>query len=140
MDLSPTFGLPTHVNRPLVLAADSNEDNLLLLVHALNLFGYTCISTLSGEMVLQLARCYEPDLILLDVVFPDLSGIEVIEHLKQDGVTQTIPVVAVTTLTQVEDRERLLNMGCKGYMDKPYDLDDLEAMLHQFLTQMPSVS
>ncbi|MBD2463778.1 response regulator [Oscillatoria sp. FACHB-1407] len=140
LDFSTTSGLTTHVDRPLVLAADDDEDNLLLLVYALNLFGYTCISTLRGEMVLQLAHCYKPNLILLDVVFPDLNGIEVIERLKQDVVTRSIPVIAVTALAQADDRERLLNAGCKGYVDKPYDLDDLEVMLRQFLTPMPSIS
>lgn len=140
VDFSPTYGLPSNVNRPLVLAADDDEDNLVLLVHALNLFGYSCISTLRGEMVLQLARCYKPDLILLDVVFPDMSGIEVIENLKQDLATQSIPIIAVTALAKAEDRERLLRLGCKGYVDKPYDLDDLEVMLHHYLSQMPSAS
>jgi CheY-like chemotaxis protein len=138
LDFSTDSGLTAHVSRPLVLAADDDEDNLLLLVYALNLFGYTCISTLRGEMVLQLARRYKPDLILLDVVLPDLNGVEVIEQLKKDGNTQSIPVIAVTALVQAGNQERLMSMGCKGYINKPYDLHDLEVMLHQFLTPMPS--
>lgn len=140
VELSPTSGLPCHVSRPLVLAADDNEDNLLLLVYALNLFSYSCISTLTGEMVLQLAEIYQPDLILLNMIFPDLSGVEVIERLKQDASTQSIAIIAVTASSSPEDRDWLLKLGCQGVLNKPYSLDDLESMLRYHLSQMPFAS
>jgi two-component system, cell cycle response regulator DivK len=140
VDLSPAFGLPGNVSRPLVLAADSSQDNLLLLVYALNLFGYSCMSTLTGEMVLQLAKGYKPDIILLDMIFPDLSGVEVIKRLKQDAATQSIAIVAVTASSIPEDRDWLLKLGCQEVLNKPYNLDDLEIMLRLHLSQMPFAS
>jgi len=125
-------------DRPLILAADDNVDNLLLLIYALEVFGFSQISTLEGEMVLRLAQQYRPNLILLDVILPDMSGIEVIHQLKRNSLTSAIPIIAVTALARTEDREHLLAIGCDDYLDEHYDLNELETMLHRHLSQAPS--
>jgi CheY-like chemotaxis protein len=140
MDLE--LSLPAEINsglgHPLILVADDNEDNLLLLVHTLNIFGFSHISTVKGQAVFNLAQNYQPDLILLDVIFPDVSGIEVIKRLKNDPQTKSIPIIAVTALARQEDRNQLLQLGCQDYLDKPYDLDKLELMLHFHLNRTAS--
>lgn len=142
MELSLAPALQCSSDRPLILVAEDNEDNLLLLLHILDMFEFSWVSTQAGQAVLALARCHQPDLILLDVILPDLDGIEIIKLLKRDPIVAAVPVVAVTALAKQDDRDRLLCVGFDGYLDKPYDLDELEAMIHHQLSrhQMPSAS
>jgi two-component system cell cycle response regulator DivK len=119
--------------RPLILVVEDDEDNLLLLNSTLTLFGWEFISTTSGKTALALAKSHTPDLILLDILLPDLNGLEVITQLKQDYRTKTIPVIAVTALAKTEDRNRLLLAGFQDYISKPYMLDHIEASIRHHL-------
>ena len=76
------------------------------------------------------------DLILLDVMLPDLNGNEVVLHLKHNPTTENIPVIAVTALASEEDRDRLLAAGCSGYLSKPYMIEDLEAIVCRALVKI----
>ena len=116
-----------------ILAVDDNEDNLLLLSEVLNVFDCSLITATKGQIALVLAQAYHPDLILLDVMLPDLNGAEVVRHLKQSPDTENIPVIAVTALAREEDRHRLLAAGCDEYITKPYMLEDLEAIVRCYL-------
>lgn len=80
-----------------------------------------------------MAQNYQPDLVLLDMMLPDLNGIDVVHHLKQDPQTMAIPIIAVTAMARAEDRERFLNAGCKDYVKKPYIIDELEATIFNCL-------
>jgi two-component system, cell cycle response regulator DivK len=144
MDLELSFisEMQRSSDRPLILVAEDNEDNLLLLLHILDMLGLSYVSTQNGQSVLGLAKRHQPDLILLDVVLPDINGLDVIELLKQDIVTATIPIVAVTALAKDDDRDYLLRIGCNGYLHKPYDLVELEATIYHQLRrhQIPSAS
>ena len=119
--------------RPLILVVEDDEDNLLLLNSTLTLFGWEFISTTSGQTALALAKSHTPDLILLDILLPDLNGLEVITQLKQDYRTKAIPVIAVTALAKTEDRNRLLLAGFQDYISKPYMLDHIEASIRHHL-------
>jgi two-component system, cell cycle response regulator DivK len=116
------------------LAVDDNEDNLGLISFTLDLFGFAFISAPDGQMTLDLAQTHQPDLILLDIMLPDLDGIEVVRRLKQDSRTKSIKIIAVTALARDEDRDRILAAGCEDYISKPYMVDDLEALLRHYLT------
>lgn len=126
------------VQRPLALVAEDDEDNLLLLTHILESFGISYVSTLDGKEVLRFAEIHRPDLILLDIIFPDFDGLEVIQDLKQNVSTSAIPVVAVTALVGEEYHKRLLQTGCQECLYKPYDIEDLEAILQRCLTPLLS--
>lgn len=80
-----------------------------------------------------MAQNYQPDLILLDIMLPDLNGIEIVQYLKRDPQTMTIPIVAVTAMARAEDRKRILDAGCNDYIKKPYIIDELEAMIRRYL-------
>lgn len=121
-----------------ILAVDDNEDNLLLLSEVLNVFNCSLITATHGEVALLLAQAYNPDLILLDVMLPDLNGVEVVRHLKQNPTTKNIPVIAVTALARQEDRDRLLSAGCEEYITKPYMLEDLEAIVSIYISSCKS--
>ncbi len=119
--------------RPLVLAVDDNEDNLILLTQILAVLGCSFLSFKNGHTAVNAARNYRPDLILLDVMLPDMEGIEVIRQLKQDPQTMKIPIVAVTAMARPEDRDRILEAGCNDYIKKPYMIDELEAIIRPYL-------
>ena len=116
-----------------ILAVDDNEDNLLLLSEVLNVFDCSLLTATSGQVALIIAQAYNPDLILLDVMLPDLNGNEVVLHLKHNPITENIPVIAVTALAREEDRDRLLAAGCSDYISKPYMIEDLEAIVRRTL-------
>ena len=126
--------------QPLILAVDDHEDNLLLLTEVLSPINCSCITATHAQMALRLALTNQPDLILLDVMLPDFSGIEVVRCLKQNPQTMTIPVIAVTALAGQEDRDRLLLAGCDDYISKPYMIDELEAIIHRHLFPLPALA
>lgn len=119
--------------RPLVLAVDDNQDNLELLAQILDLFGCECVGAVDGGTALTAAASRPPDLILLDICLPDIDGIELVSRLKQNLQLINIPIIAITALAKTEDRDRILQAGCVGYLSKPFDIDQLEALMHQHL-------
>lgn len=119
-------------NQPLVLAVDDDDDNLLLLSYALEAFGCKFIGRSDSQTALEVAKAYQPDLILLDVLMPHIDGMEVLQYLKQDDLTCNIPVIAVTALARAEDRQTILLSGFTDYLSKPYMLEDLEALIHRY--------
>ncbi len=127
-------------NQPVILAVDDDEDNLVLLSEVLRSLSCAFITATHGQAALQLAQDCQPELILLDVMLPDLSGIEVVQRFRQNPQTTNIPVVAVTALARVEDRDRLILAGFNDYISKPYMLDDLEAVIHRYLSRTSSVA
>lgn len=133
-------GLATVNNKQIILAVDDDEDNLLLLTEVLNPLHCLVVTAMQGQTAILLAQAYQPNLILLDVMLPDLNGIQVVHHLKQNQQTAKIPVIAVTALATEEDRDHLILAGCSDYISKPYILEDLEALIHRYLSPIPSVA
>ncbi|MCL1465496.1 response regulator [Argonema galeatum] len=134
MQLSLNNTLPLNANCPVVLVVDDNEDNLLLVSLAVQQFlNCSLIVAADGKTAISLAQLYRPDLILLDIVLPDLNGFEVTASLKQHWQTRTIPIVAVTALAREEECDRILAAGCDGYLSKPYMLEDLEKVIYRYL-------
>lgn len=125
---------------PIILAVDDDEDNLVLLTEVLGPLNCLVMTATHGQTALRLAQAYQPNLILLDIMLPDLNGIEVVYRLKQNQETAKIPVIAVTALARLEDRDRLILAGCNDYISKPYILEDLEALIRHYLPLIPSVA
>jgi len=130
---------PPEINQPLILAVDDDEDNLLLLTEVLRPLECLFITATQGQTAINLAQDHQPSLILLDIMLPDLSGIEVVHQLKQNPQTMTIPVIAVTALAREEDRDHLLLAGCDDYISKPYMIDELEAIIRRYLRSVNSL-
>lgn len=129
----PNNNQKDNTKRPLILAVDDHEDNLQLLTHILMLIGCSSVSATSGYAALTKAQSYQPDLILLDMMLPDLNGVEVVRQLKQDRQTSMIPIIAVTAMARAEDQERFFLAGCSDYIKKPYVVDELEAKIRRYL-------
>lgn len=119
--------------QPLVLAVEDHDDSLLLLSYALESLGCRFICQADSSTTLVVAKEYQPDLIMLDILLPGLSGIDVVHQLKQEPLTCQIPVLAVTALASREDRESILVAGFDDYISKPYMLEDLEAIIQRLL-------
>lgn len=124
---------PENNEQPLILAVDDNDDNLQLLSQLLVLMEYSFITATDGITALDLAQNYLPKLILLDLMLPDLSGIEVANRLKQNAQTASIPIIAVTAMARAEDKESFIVAGCVDYVTKPYVIDDLEVTIRRYV-------
>lgn len=120
-------------HRPIVLAVEDDEDNLLYITSALKLFEYNHISAGDAIAGFSLAKGHQPDLILLDLKMPEISGFELIQMLKLDDSTTEIPVVAVTALASQKQKELIVDFGFDDYLIKPYLLEDLEEIVCSYL-------
>jgi diguanylate cyclase (GGDEF)-like protein/PAS domain S-box-containing protein len=118
-----------------ILIIEDNSTNMELMVYLLTAFGYTPLVAVDGISGVQSARQNKPDLIICDIHLPKLDGYGVVAALKKDPDTSQIPVLAVTALAMVGDRERLLAAGFNGYIGKPIEPDTFVAQLEAFLPQ-----
>ncbi|MCU0525386.1 MAG: response regulator [Elainella sp. Prado103] len=132
-DSADKDGMQRSSQAPIVLAIDDDYDNLVLLGCALEILNCEFIGETSGKAALVMAQERQPALILLDVILPDIHGIDFVHLLKQDQRTAHIPVIAVTGLATWEDREQLLAAGFAEYMSKPYMVEDLETLVSRYL-------
>jgi two-component system, cell cycle response regulator DivK len=102
-----------------VLIVEDNELNMKLFHDLLEAQGYDILETREGLQALSLAREHRPDLILMDIQLPEISGLEVTKWLKEDEELAPIPVVAVTAFAMKGDEERIREGGCEAYISKP---------------------
>ncbi|HEV2334402.1 MAG TPA: response regulator [Stellaceae bacterium] len=116
-----------------ILIVEDNELNMKLLRDVLEAYGYSTVTTEKGAAALTLAREHHPDLILLDLQLPDISGFDALRRLKNDEETRNIPVVAVTAFAMVGDKRKALASGCDGYVAKPILLPDFLKLVERFI-------
>ena len=102
-----------------VLIVEDNELNMKLFHDLLDAQGYSTLETREGLQALSLARQHRPDLILMDIQLPEISGLEVTKWLKEDDDLAHIPVIAVTAFAMKGDEERIRQGGCEAYISKP---------------------
>ena len=102
-----------------VLIVEDNDLNMKLFHDLLEAHGYATIQTKDGMEAMKLAREHRPDLILMDIQLPEISGLEVTKWLKEDPELRRIPVVAVTAFAMKGDEEKIRQGGCEAYIAKP---------------------
>ena len=102
-----------------VLIVEDNELNMKLFHDLLSAHGYRTVQTRNGLDAISLAREHRPDLILMDIQLPEVSGLEVTKWLKEDEDLREIPVIAVTAFAMKGDEERIRSGGCEAYVSKP---------------------
>ena len=102
-----------------VLIVEDNDLNMKLFHDLLEAHGYATIQTKDGMEAMKLAREQRPDLILMDIQLPEISGLEVTKWLKEDPDLRRIPVVAVTAFAMKGDEEKIRQGGCEAYIAKP---------------------
>jgi CheY-like chemotaxis protein len=116
-----------------ILIIEDNEQNLYLETFILQKNGHEILQARSGEMGIALAVQNTPDLILLDIQLPGMDGYTVAEELRRNQTISNIPIVAVTSYAMTGDRERILESGCTGYIEKPINPDTFHLEITQFL-------
>jgi two-component system, OmpR family, response regulator len=114
-----------------VLVVDDEENITFLLGSALRHFGFDVTTAATGRQGLEAVRSFEPDLVLLDVMLPDLDGFEVCRRMRQDG--ERVPVLFLTARDATEDRVRGLTLGGDDYVCKPFSLEEVVARIHAIL-------
>ena len=116
-----------------VLIVEDNELNMKLFHDLLDAHGYATLQTRSGMDALKLAKAHRPDLILMDIQLPEVSGLEVTRWLKEDDELRAIPVVAVTAFAMKGDEERIRQGGCEAYLSKPISVRGFVDTVRRFI-------
>ena len=107
-----------------VLVVEDNELNMMLFNDLLDARGFNVLQARNGTEGWRMAQDHRPDLVLMDIQLPDISGLEVIKWLKEDDYLTSIPVIAVTAFAMVGDKEKYLEAGCDAYISKPISVPE----------------
>ncbi len=116
-----------------VLVVEDNELNMKLFHDLLEAHGYNILQTKDGMEALRMAREHRPDLILMDIQLPEVSGLEVTKWIKEDDELKAIPVVAVTAFAMKGDEEKIREGGCEAYIAKPISVTNFLETVGRFL-------
>ena len=116
-----------------VLIVEDNDLNLKLFRDLLEAHDYEAFATKEGMEALALAKDVKPDLIIMDIQLPEISGLDVTKRLKADAEVSHIPVIAVTAFAMKDDEEMILNAGCEAYMSKPISVPAFLEIIESFL-------
>ena len=115
-----------------VLIVEDNELNMKLFSDLLGAHGYETAQTREGLKAIGLAKEFKPDLILMDIQLPEVSGLEVTKWIKDDAELRDIPIVAVTAFAMKGDEKRIRDGGCEAYISKPITVSSFLATIRQF--------
>src|SRR5689334_1121152 len=119
--------------RKKVLIVEDNDLNMKLFNDLLVAHGYVTLQTKDGVEALALARQHRPDLILMDIQLPEVSGLQVTRWIKQDNELRTIPIIAVTAFAMKGDEEKMRDGGCEAYIAKPISVTSFLRTVERFL-------
>tara|TARA_R110000868_G_scaffold1844_20_gene14741 strand:+ start:26066 stop:26497 length:432 start_codon:yes stop_codon:yes gene_type:complete len=122
-------------NKKKILIVEDNELNMKLFHDLLEVHGYETLQTKDGREALQLAREHRPDLILMDIQLPEVSGLEVTKWIKADDELKMIPVIAVTAFAMKGDEEKIRSGGCEAYIAKPISVNSFLETIQTVLGQ-----
>ncbi len=117
-----------------ILIVEDNELNMKLFRDLLEAHGYKTLQTRNGIDAIALARKHRPDLIVMDIQLPEVSGLDVTKWLKEDDTLRAIPIVAVTAFAMKGDEERIREGGCEAYISKPISVALFIETINQFLS------
>ncbi len=116
-----------------VLIVEDNDLNMKLFHDLLEAHGYDTLQTKDGMEALKLAREHHPDLILMDIQLPEVSGLEVTKWIKEDEDLRAIPIIAVTAFAMKGDEEKIREGGCEAYIAKPISVANFLQTVARFL-------
>ena len=119
--------------KPKVLVIEDNEQNLYLITFLLEHHGYDVIQARDGLTAIEIAMKTNPDLILLDIQLPEMDGYAVARRFRSESAFADVPIIAVTSYAMVGDREKSIEAGCTGYIEKPIDPDTFVPELEKYL-------
>ena len=124
--------------RQTILLIEDNEQNLYLATFLLEKNGFKVVPARNGPDGIELAGRIHPDLIILDIQLPQMDGYAVARALRQNAALAEVPIVAVTSYAMAGDRERTLEAGCTGYIEKPINPDTFKTQIEMYLKARPA--
>lgn len=116
-----------------LLYVEDNPENRLLVRRVLQVEGYTVVEAINATQALQVIETISPKLILMDINLPEVDGYTLTARLKTIPKLRTVPIIALTANVMRGDKERILESGCDGYIQKPIDVDTLPDQIRTFL-------
>ncbi len=116
-----------------VLIVEDNELNMKLFHDLLEAHGYATLQSRHGREALEIVRTRRPDLIVMDIQLPEISGLDVTKSIKADPDLKSIPVIAVTAFAMKGDEERIRQGGCEAYLSKPISIAKFLETIRSFL-------
>ena len=116
-----------------ILIVEDNDLNMKLFHDLIQAQGYRTLQTKDGMEALKLARQHKPDLILMDIQLPEVSGLEVTKWIKEDDNLRAIPIIAVTAFAMKGDEEKIREGGCEAYIAKPISVTNFLQTVERFL-------
>lgn len=116
-----------------ILVIEDNEQNLYLIRYILESCGHEVFSATDGKEGIELAARLLPDMILLDIQLPVMDGYAVARALRQNSGLADTPIIAVTSYAMPGDKEKAMEAGCSGYIEKPIDPDNFDTQVEQYL-------
>ena len=128
---------PERVHVQDILIVEDNELNMKLFNDLLQARGYNTLQAKDGRLVVEMARKNRPDMILMDIQLPEISGLEITKMLKADDDLCGIPVVAVTAFAMKGDEQKIRSGGCDGYIAKPISVASFLQTVSRFLEPQP---
>ncbi len=118
-----------------ILIVEDNPQSMRLVEMTLKAGGYALLKATNGEEALDLATREQPDLIIMDMQLPKVSGYEVTKRLRQISAFSHIPIIALTAYAMKGDREKFIEAGCDAYVPKPINTRELSGMVTKMLQQ-----
>lgn len=118
-----------------ILYVEDNFENRILVMRILNAEGYSVTFAENGSEALSAIDEHEFNLILMDINLPDIDGYTLTSRLRQNPKIKSIPIIALTANVMKGDREKSLEAGCDGYIQKPLDVDALPEQINRFLVR-----
>jgi two-component system cell cycle response regulator DivK len=118
-----------------ILIVEDNPQNMRLIEMALSAESYTLLEATDGEEALGVARKERPDLIIMDIQLPKMSGLEVTKKLREIPEFNRMPIIAITAYAMKGDKEKALDAGCNAYLSKPISARDLPNLIAKMLVQ-----
>lgn len=119
--------------RGVILYVEDNPDNRMLIRRILGAEGYTVHEASSATKAFEVLKTLQPDLILMDINMPEMDGYTLTAHIRSLPNMGSVPIVALTANVMKGDRERSLEAGCDGYIQKPIDIDTISNQVERFM-------
>ena len=116
-----------------ILIVEDNPQNMKLMEMLLEAKGYILLEAIDGEQAMDVATTERPDLILMDIQLPKMSGLEVTRKLRQLPAFNHIPIIAITAYAMKGDKEKFIEAGCDAYLPKPIDTRELPKVISEML-------
>ena len=122
-----------------ILIVEDNDLNLKLFRDLLGAHGYEITETKDGLEAINLVHHIRPDLILMDIQLPEISGLDITKKIKSDRDIAHIPIIAVTAFAMKDDEEKIMNAGCQAYISKPISIGPFLETVKRFLEEKTSI-